>query len=63
METIMLTQTQTLKARLEKIQRNGYKPVSPLRPGQESIMVIRSWKSEAESSFPQTPDKAKSQFS
>ena len=41
----MLKQTKILKAKLEKSRRSGYQnPISPLRPGQESIMVVRPWK-------------------
>lgn len=43
----MLKQTKLLRAKLEESQRSGYQnPISPLRPGQESIMVIRRWAPE-----------------
>lgn len=40
----MLKQTRLLKAKLEESRRSGFQtPISPLRPGQESIMVVRPW--------------------
>jgi hypothetical protein len=38
----MLKHTRLLKAKLEEARRSGYQnPIWPLRPGQESIMVVR----------------------
>lgn len=46
----MLKQTKLLKAKLEESRRSGYQiPISPLRPGQESIMVVRPWAPEERS--------------
>lgn len=40
----MLKKTQLLKAKLEESRNTGYTTtISPLRPGQESIMVVRPW--------------------
>jgi hypothetical protein len=43
----MLNKTQLLKAKLEESRDTGYATtISPLRPGQESIMVIRQWQQQ-----------------
>lgn len=40
----MLKKTQYLKEKLEQSLKTGYTTtISPLRPGQESIMVVRPW--------------------